>query len=72
MKPFFPGLFGISVGTEWSTARIHHSEHELNQQLTKYGCFCHAEVTLRHDRDVSAAALYNFNHDATLSRLYVK
>ena len=58
MKPFFPGFFGISVGTEWSTARIHHSERELDQQLrTKYGCFCHAEVTLRHDRDVSAAAL---------------
>ena len=31
MKLSCPGFFGISVGKEWSTARIYHSESELDQ-----------------------------------------
>ena len=51
MKLSNPGFFGISVGTEWSTAQIHARSHRTIRLS------CHAEVMLRHDRDVNAAAL---------------
>lgn len=35
MKVSNPGFVGISVGTEWSTARIHHSERDHAEQ---YAC----------------------------------
>ena len=50
MKVSNPGFFGISVGTERSTAGIHHSERDQSHRTIRL--FCHAEVMLRHDRDV--------------------